>query len=220
MKIETSQLIHRFIPAKEGGAKNILILVHGRGGNLKLLEFYSKRFNLPNLHYLAIQAPFVEQREDQVAKNESGWSWYINPGRKGLEESRSKLSAMIEEIHQQGIPYNKIFWLGFSQGAAMGLDTFLRSPHILGGALCISGLIVKATDYPQAFSPMAARQRLLITHGARDEIISLEEAEKTYQVLRESNIPFEFKIYDKPHSFHLQEEVPYLEAKLQDWIKN
>jgi len=220
MKIQISTLVHHFIPASEKGQDAVLILVHGRGGNLKLLEFYAKRFKIPGLHYLSIQAPLEEQRDDQKERNESGWSWYVNPGRRGLEDSRAKLSKMIEEIQAQGIPYRRIFWLGFSQGAAMGLDTFLRTPHILGGALCISGILVKATDYPQSFSPQAAEQRILITHGTRDEIISLEEAEKTYSVLRENQIPFEFKVYDKPHSFHLQQEVPYLESTLQKWLSD
>lgn len=101
----------------------------------------------------------------------------------------------------------------------MGLDLFLRYPEQLGGVICVSGLLPRSQDYPAAFSVVAPHQRLLITHGTRDEIVSLEKAERSYQPLRDAHIPFEWKVYDKPHSFQLKEEVPYLEEKLRNWIR-
>ncbi len=220
MHLKTRQFEHNFIPSKGTAGGKVLVLAHGRGGNLKLLEYYSKRFDIPELSYLTIQAPWPEQREDQVAKNEWGWSWWHWPDFKRLEESRHRLQRMVEELEEQGVASEKIFWLGFSQGAGIGLDLFLRSERCFGGGLFISGLLPRSTDYPKAFGSKAPNQNILITHGTRDEIISLQDAENTYLPLRQAQIPFDFKVYDKPHSFHLKEEVPFLENTLQGWIRS
>jgi phospholipase/carboxylesterase len=204
-----------FIEAREARpSKKLLILVHGRTGNLKLLQWYSKRFDIADLSYLAIQAPYPDQRPDQ---KEPGFSWYLKD-RTGIDEVRVGLAKMIEEIKSQGFYAKNIFWMGFSQGAAMSLDVALRSSEIFGGFICVSGLCIQMETYPLAFGPTAKQQRILITHGRRDEIVPLETAEENYRVLREEHIPFEWKIFDKPHSFHLREEVPMIEARLKSWI--
>jgi len=218
MTLKISELDYNSISSRSGARDAVLLLVHGRGGNKRLLEFYSKRFDIPDLNYICLQAPIAEQREDQVARNESGWSWYLSPGYKGIEDSRKKIFNVCEQLQAQGIRAEKIFWLGFSQGGAMGLDLFLRYPQRLGGVFCISGLLPQYKDYPGVLSSVAAQQRIVITHGTRDDIISLENAEKTYAPLRAPGIPFEMKIYDKPHSFHLKDEVPFLEETLRDWV--
>lgn len=220
MSLKISGLDYNFIPSRSGVQEAVLLLVHGRGGNKRLLEFYAKRLDIPSLNYICLQGPISEQREDQVAQGISGWSWYISPGYEGLDESRAKLFSVVEQLRAQNINPEKIFWLGFSQGGAMGLDLFLRYPKKLGGVICISGLLPRSKDYPAALSSLASRQRILITHGTRDDIISLERAEETYAPLKAAKVPYEFKVYDKPHSFHLQQEVPYLEETLKGWVES
>jgi predicted esterase len=204
-----------FIPAKAPGtAVKVLILVHGRTGNLRVLEWYSKRFDIPELSFLSVEAPYPDQRPDQT---EPGFSWYLAE-RKGLDESRQGLLKMLEELQAQGVSARNVFWLGFSQGAAMSLDMALRSPYQMGGFFCISGFCVESATYPKALGPFAKQQRVLITHGSRDEIISLEDAKKTYEFLEREKIPHSFKVFNKAHSFHLRDEVPLLESTLRSWI--
>lgn len=215
MKLQTSEILSKTIPPRDGKATNLLVLVHGRTGNLRLLEWYSKRFKIPDLAFLTIQAPFEDKRPGQT---DEGFSWYLSE-RQGIDESRKKLVHMVEELERQGFPSKKIYFLGFSQGAAMSLDLALRGPFPLGGVLAISGFCVEVEKYPEMLGRYARSQRILITHGTRDEIVTLETAQASYQRLRELQIPFEFKIFDKPHSFQLNTEVPYLESTLKKWIE-
>lgn len=219
MEIGTTYFIHKFIPPPvkgSSGASSLMLLVHGRTGNLKLLEWYSKRFQVPGMAYMTLQAPYADRRPDQT---DEGFSWFLENG-DGLEKSRADLKGMIDELHKQGLPYDKIFWLGFSQGSMMGLDLALRSDHILGGFFCISGFCLRPEDYPQAFGRAAKMQRILLTNGTRDEIVTYERAKKSYDKLAALGVPFEFRTYDKPHSFHLQQEVPYLEQKILEWTQS
>lgn len=203
--------------------KHLLILCHGRTGNKSLLRWYSRRFAIENLAFLCIQAPYPDRRPDQ---EDPGFSWYFYHEHEtdsekkfeGLAASRERIKTLIQQLHEAGLPYRNIYWLGFSMGAAMGLDTFLRFPEELGGALCISGICVDAFSYPKALHPKHQFQRLFVTHGTRDEILSWEWSNSTYQHLKNRGVPLEVKLYDKPHSFHLKQEVPDLEAKLRSWI--
>jgi len=214
--IKTTKLLGEYIPPRgDSNPQALLLLVHGRTGNLKLLQWYSKRFNLPGVGYLALQAPFPDQRADQ---KDPGFSWYLE-NFQGLDESRELLKLVIKEIQTQGFQKTeRIFWFGFSQGGAMGLDLALRSEFPFGGVMCISGFCIQVEDYPEAFGPFAKNQRILATHGTRDRIIPLEQSKPDFDRLRSLGVPLEFQVFDKPHSFHLKTEVPFLENCLKKWL--
>lgn len=209
--------VHKWIRSGAEGAfpRSVLLLVHGRTGNLKLMEWVSKRFKIDGLDYLLIQAPYSDRRPDQ---KDEGYSWYLE-GYKGLDESRARLMALIEELEKkEGVSTDRIYWLGFSQGSAMGLDLWLRSDVKLGGLIGVSGFCIQSKDYPAAFGKCVHEQRILLTHGKRDEIISLEKAQESYRAIKEAGASFEVEVYDKPHSFDLKTEIPHLESVLKSWL--
>lgn len=214
MKNQSFSALKTHLISKTSNIENLLILVHGRTGNIRLLEWYSKRLQIPDLSYLLIEAPFEDRREGQT---EPGFSWYLK-GFEGLEDSRTRLTRLLEEIEAVGVDSKNIYWLGFSQGAVMGLDFALRSSFRLGGFVCVSGICIQTDDYPKAFGPHAKNQRLLITHGTRDEIIAEVDARRSYEELRALGIPYEYLVFDKPHSFHLKQEVPLIEERLKSWM--
>ncbi|PIR23241.1 MAG: hypothetical protein COV44_03810 [Deltaproteobacteria bacterium CG11_big_fil_rev_8_21_14_0_20_45_16] len=196
--------------------KSVLLLVHGRGGRMKLMGWLAKRFKIESLDYILLEAPIPD---DVPEMKEPGFSWYLMPDHKGLKESREKIRHFINELVAAGYSADRIYWLGFSQGGVMGIDTGLRSPHKLGGIICVSGFCVRVEDYPDQFGMYAKKQRFLATHGMRDEILSLEKAKKSYDRLKELGINLELKILSKPHSFDLKNEVPDLEQQLITWMK-
>lgn len=212
---QTDLFKFKWVPAPSGLSDHVLVLVHGRTGNLRVLDFITKRFHIVDLNFLIIQAPFEDRRPDQ---KEDGFSWYLK-GYQGLEQSREKLFQLIEQLHRFGFPYRGIYWLGFSQGGVMGLDLFLRFPHVLGGLQAISGILVQTDRLMAEKSSVASEQRILVTHGDRDEIISLENAQKSYEALDRVAVPYEFKVFDKPHSFQMNKELPFLESKLIEWMR-
>src|SRR3990167_5566864 len=47
----------------------------------------------------------------------------------GIEQSEKAIYKIIHEQHQKGIPFDRIFLVGFSQGGAMALFCGLRFPE-------------------------------------------------------------------------------------------
>jgi len=189
-------------------------LAHGRGGKWSLMEWIAKRFEIENLDYLLIQAPF---EEDVPEMKSPGYSWYLMPEYQGLSETRKALADLVNELSKT-YSFNKIFWLGFSQGGVMGIDTCLRSASVLGGVICVSGFVLKIEEYPENLSPTFKDQRILMTHGERDPIVSFDRVKKNVESLRSFGVQVNFREYNKPHSFDLKAEVPELQDQLRSWM--
>ncbi len=206
-------LILRETPSDKATPSGLLILVHGRTGNLRVLEFMAKRQALRAFTRLLVQAPYTETRPEQ---KDEGFSWYRDK-RSGLEESRKRLDLLVDAALEAGWAPRDIYWLGFSQGSAMILDLALRQHSLFGGFVCVSGFCLSRPEDVPTFSPQASSQRILITHGSRDQILTLDYAQTSYEILRLSGIPFQWKVFDKPHSFKLKEEIPFIESQLLEW---
>lgn len=216
MRFHSNALVTEFIPAQKRPGEAILLLVHGRGGRWPLMRWFSKRAaKIEGLDFLCVQAP----HDDFVPEMKvPGFSWYLGKNYEGLEQSRAKLQRLISDL-QQHYSSQKIFWLGFSQGGAMGLDLAMRAKVSLGGVICVSGFCLKADDYPAEFGRAALQQRILATHGTRDEIVDFERAKESFEKLEKLGVKIDFHSYSKPHSFDLKNEIPFLIETIQSWVK-
>ena len=245
LALQFQDLRFREVPARALPAKGLLVLVHGRTGNLRVLEFFAKRTGLDTMAKLLIEAPYADKRDDQRAlrndqaderhdqRNEA-YSWYLRSTDREaspetglrpiidgqLQDSRRRLSALVDALLDAGWASTQIYWLGFSQGSAMILDLALRDSRRFGGFVCVSGFCLVESRDSTLFSPTAWDQKILITHGSRDEIVTLADAERSYDFLRSLKIPFTWKVFDKPHSFKLKDELPLIESQLLAWMHN
>ncbi len=82
---------------------------------------------------------------------------------------------------EAGIPARRIVLGGFSQGGAVALYTALTSKHQLAGILALSTWLPISKSIPWENVP---RAKILQCHGDEDEMISLDRAEKTADILK------------------------------------
>lgn len=80
-----------------------------------------------------------------------------------------------------GIPARRIVLGGFSQGGAVALYTALTSKLQLAGILALSTWLPISKSIPWENVP---KTKILQCHGDEDEMISLERAEKTADILK------------------------------------
>ncbi len=109
-----------------------LILLHGRGATAVDILSLSTHLDYPGLAYLAPQA--------------EGYSWYpyrfiapVEQNEPYLSAALSKIDEISKEIESQGIPTEKIFIGGFSQGACLAAEYVIRNPRRYGGLIVFSG---------------------------------------------------------------------------------
>jgi phospholipase/carboxylesterase len=125
----------RTLGAPLAGAAAAIVLLHGRGASAEDIlglagEMYDERFA-----YLAPQAadhrwyPFSFMAP--IAENEP---W--------LSSALAKVGAVVELAVNAGIPLERIFVCGFSQGACLATEYIARHPARYGGLVAFTGGLI------------------------------------------------------------------------------
>jgi phospholipase/carboxylesterase len=116
-------------------AESAMIVLHGRGATAESMVGLVSEIYADKMIYVIPQATnfawypyrFIEERE----VNEPGIS-------SGLTLIQSIVNALVEK----GIQHEKIFFLGFSQGACLAADFIARYPSKYGGLFVLSGGLI------------------------------------------------------------------------------
>jgi phospholipase/carboxylesterase len=128
-------------------ARAAMVLLHGRGATAEDIMTVASEVQQPGWAYLAPQA----------ADN----TWYPNPFTAPLEKNEPFLSAALDTVTrlveraETTIPAQRIFLLGFSQGACLALEWAARHARRYGAVAGLSGGLIgpddTPRDYPGAF---------------------------------------------------------------------
>jgi phospholipase/carboxylesterase len=113
----------------------------------------------------------------------------------GIRASQKLVEKMIEA--EKG---RKIILAGFSQGGAIVLQTALRHPERLAGVLALSTYLPLASSVPAERNPASEDVPIFMAHGQFDDLIPIDRAERSRDVLAELGYKVEWHAYPMPHS--------------------
>jgi len=187
------------IGAAENGAKNLVIALHGLGDSMEGYRWVPQALGMNNVNVLLVNAPDAYY---------GGFSWFdftSDPG-SDIERSYRALEALLDDCRAKGFPSERTLLFGFSQGCLMTMETGLRYSHPLAGCIGVSGWVHEPDRLLRISSPVAKKQKFLVTHGSQDPLIRLDQARPTYEKLQQSGINIEFLIFAKEHTI-LPEEI-------------
>ncbi len=150
------------------------ILIHGRGSNaLDLFEFALQ--HLPPSKFISLQADNNE--------------WYpysfLLPKEKNEPFLSNSLRAIEKNIKQSGFPLNKIFILGFSQGACLAAEFALQNPNKYGGIFICSGGLIGNKISSHKFS--LEKTPVFIGCSENDPFIPISRVKETILTFKEGN---------------------------------
>jgi phospholipase/carboxylesterase len=124
----------------------------------------------------------------------------------GLRKSQALVEQLIAREKARGIAADHIVLAGFSQGCAMTLQTGLRHPEKLAGLLCLSGYLpIHATVQDERHSANHDTP-IFLAHGRGDNVIPIDRAEKSRDMLQALGYQVEWHEYMMPHSV-CEEEI-------------
>ncbi|HSU56039.1 MAG TPA: serine esterase, partial [Candidatus Dormibacteraeota bacterium] len=166
-----------FIPAEKKSSR-LLIMLHGLGDSIEGYRWLPQALGLPWLNYLLVNAPDPYY---------GGYSWYDFAGdiAPGVKRSQGLVATLLDQQRAKGFPSEQTMLGGFSQGCLMSIEVGLRYPHRLAGIIGISGYICEPEKLVKELSPVALKQRLLITHGTLDPLIPFLAVRQQVGVLRQ-----------------------------------
>ena len=205
---EISQLeLHNiFIPSKVK-SKKLMIILHGRGDSGEGFTSLPSFFNIDEMNYLLLDAPF---------EYATGFSWYQLPPNQlpGIEYSSQMLTKILDNLFEEQFNASESFLFGFSQGSLLVFEFGARYEKVLAGYIAISGYIYDAKKLLTQLNPQLQENKFLCTHGSYDNVLPLATSQEQVEYLQDNGFAIDFKLYDKEHNIDKDE----LEM-ITTWIK-
>jgi len=179
-------------PAKDAGAA--LIMIHGRGGTAKNIIGLADELNVAGI---AIYAP-------QAANN----SWYpysfMAPDQQNQPALNSALEVignLVEQVKADGIPAEKIYFLGFSQGACLTLEYISRNAALYGGAVAFTGGLIGETLDPEKYKGDFKNTPVFIATGDPDPHVPVSRVQESVNVIETLGGNVTLKVFKgRPHT--------------------
>ena len=186
----------------ETGANPVasVIWLHGLGADGHDFEPIVPELDLPKpVRFVFPHAPIRPVTLNQGMRMRA-WYDIVQLGGGAEDEAGIRASQALVEDLIAGEKTGKIVLAGFSQGGAVVLQTALRHPRRLAGVLALSTYLPIAAKLAAERSPANADIPIFMAHGTYDDIIPLQRAQRSRDLLQELNYPVEWHEYPMPHS--------------------
>lgn len=224
-KVETQQKIPISLPhlVRQPTTKidhpPLIIILHGFGANEQNLHEPLAPYFDPRFLVVSLRSP-IELRPD-------AYCWYpIEFVENGLdikpeaeEKARKKLLSVIDEVvNYYDVDKNKVFLLGFSQGAIMSSTVVMTAPEKIKGAVLLSGQVPLSTDNNLSNAASIGKVDLFISHGKKDNVLPIQDGRDLKAKLEKvgaTNIIY--KEHEGAHNLdgaHLREVLGWLSARI------
>ncbi len=188
-------------PPKQVLEKNpLLLLLHGYGSNEADLFSFAKE--LPDEYYvISLQAPFDLQY--------GSYAWYaINFDADAskfsdLDQARSSrnlvLTTLDELQRKYPIDAQAVALIGFSQGAILSYAIALSYPNRIQRVAALSGYLNTEIAAEGFEKNKLANLQIYASHGTVDQVIPVEWARKSPEILTNLGVRVQFKEYPIGH---------------------
>ena len=207
-----------YLEQTQSDARNqpLVIFLHGFGSNEA--DLFGIKDALPSTWtYLSARAP--------MPVDPSGYRWFARkPGEGDYDGETADLqrsAQLIEDfVSKATAKYDthsdRVFLVGFSQGAIMAYEVGLRKPAMVRGIAALSGSVLPVLKAELKPDESLNRLAIFIGHGTLDQALPYASATRANEVLLGLGLKPEFHGYmGMPHTVS--------EAEIQDlkaWLEN
>ncbi|MCF8305914.1 MAG: dienelactone hydrolase family protein [Ignavibacteriales bacterium] len=169
-------------------ADSAMILLHGRYSNSSDILSLAQFIHSPGMHFMAPQA--------------AGGSWYpfsfMDPeqaNQPGLDNALSVISSLVNKIAEAGIPQEKTYLLGFSQGACLALEFAARNGNKYGGVFGLSGGLIGDKPDTSKYSGHFGGSPVFLGCSVRDSHIPAARVKEAAWYFEKAGATVNMKLY-------------------------
>lgn len=180
-------------------ADKTLIMIHGRGASAEDILRLAPHLSVQDYALLAPQAtnhtwyPF-----SFIAPTEQNEPW--------LSSALDLLAELVQDIIDNGVIKENIYFLGFSQGACLTLEYVTRNANRYGGVVAFTGGLIGEEIDLDNYSGDFAETPVFIGTGNPDPHVPVQRVLDTQDILKKMNAKVMLEIYNnKPHSISPEE---------------
>ena len=180
-------------------AQGALVMIHGRGADAQGILSIATHLEVSGLALIAPQATnHTWYPYSFMADRVQNEPW--------LTSALDMLSTVEQDIIAAGIAADKIYFLGFSQGACLALEYVSRHAKRYGGVIALTGGLIgpelDSNHYVGDFNSTP----IFISTGEPDPHVPLSRVRETEAQLQKMNANVQLEIYPgRPHTITLEE---------------
>ncbi len=195
----------------------LVILLHGYGSNEADLFVLAEKFP-PEFLVVCARAPHTLSLGQ--------YAWYALDYSSGVAvhdekeagESRLLLKKFIDQVCKEfAVDTQRIFIMGFSQGAIMSYSVALTFPTLIRGVGALSGRILEEIKPIVNVERKVGQAKLavFVAHGTQDKVIPVAHAREAKEYLEGQDITLTYSEYAIPHAISGIEAQALIEWLLQ-----
>jgi phospholipase/carboxylesterase len=149
-----------------------------------------------------------------------GYGWFpLVPGRPADREAFQRGADLLREFlaaaaERYPIDPKRLALLGFSQGGLMGYELALRDPERFAGLAALSTWLPEELAKTLEPTPEHADLAVLVLHGTRDEMLDVEKARESREVLRRLGVALMYREFEMGHEIR-----PEALRVVQKWLE-
>lgn len=166
----------------------VMIILHGRGANAEDILSLAGQLELQDFTLIA-----------PAATNNSWYPYsFLAPAKQNepwLSSALNILKETVNDLYASGIPSDKIYFLGFSQGACLSLEFAARNANKYGGIIAFTGGLIGDRIYNENYKGDFQNTPVFIGTSNPDLHVPVERVKDTEKILRAMNASVEVKIY-------------------------
>ncbi|WP_158797509.1 alpha/beta hydrolase [Pedobacter sp. L105] len=181
-------------------AKSAMIMIHGRGASAESM--------VPLAQYLQIEDVAI------FAPQASKHSWYptsfIEPvelNQPALDSAVELIDGLVKDIISAGIPADKIYFLGFSQGACLSLEYVTRNARKYAGIIAFTGGLIGKDLQMENYKGDFGQTTILITTSDPDFHVPLKRVKESAAIMEKMNARIHVVAYPGKQHTITNEEI-------------
>jgi len=202
-------------PAPAGG-RPVVVALHGMGMNAEQFRLILNEAVIPPAVWIFPDGvyPYEIRKDDGIT---IGHAWYIydgkpEPFRSTMTRASEYVMGLVDEVaERRGADPNRVFLLGYSQGAYTGFHTALRNMDRVKGLVAVHGRM-KAEFLDEELAG-GTKIPVLVVAGEKDKAITVERARESYEILKSHGFPAEFRSFPVGHMMRAPEV-----AAIREWL--
>ena len=166
----------------------VLIMLHGRGGSAEDILSLSRYLDVSDFALLAPQATnHIWYPYSFLAPPAQNQPW--------LSSALDLLKEVVQELTEKGIPRDRLYFLGFSQGACLLLEFVTRNAATYGGVVAFTGGLIGDKIYRQNYNGDFGGTPVFIGTSDPDPHVPVERVYATTNILKDMNAVVTEKVY-------------------------
>jgi phospholipase/carboxylesterase len=202
-----------------GPPQAVVIWLHGLGADGHDFEPIVPQLRLPASLPVRFVFPHAPQMPVTAFGGEKVRAWFdFAPtgglDTAGLKRSVAKVSDLIQNEIDNGMPAHKILLAGFSQGGVLALQTALFYPKPLAGILALSTFLGDGDALGSSAATTNQKIPILMCHGQQDVVLPMALGKSSYEALLAAGYAVEWREYPMGHEVCL-EQINVISAWLQ-----